>query len=122
MKSITRLSLALMMFALFSVSYLVTTVAADPQGEDTDVYESIGGVQKAPSRTTQGNYNAPNARRGQMRGQTHQGAAGTRQGGQHNIIMVIYQTRGDTNPKDAPMHHIGQIIRMIKVRQAAVTD
>ena len=28
MKSITRLSLALMMFGLFSVSYLVTTVAA----------------------------------------------------------------------------------------------
>jgi hypothetical protein len=28
MKSITRLSLALMMFALLSVSYLVTTVSA----------------------------------------------------------------------------------------------
>jgi hypothetical protein len=31
MKSITRLSLALMMFALFSISYLVTTVSAYDQ-------------------------------------------------------------------------------------------
>jgi hypothetical protein len=35
--------------------------------------------------------------------------------------MVIYQTRGDTNPKEASMHHISQIIQMIKVRQAAIT-
>ncbi len=36
-----------------------------------------------------------------------------------NIIMVTYQTRGDTNPKAT--NHIHQIIRMSKVRQAAVT-
>jgi hypothetical protein len=32
MKRITRLSLALIMFSLLSISYLATTVAADPKG------------------------------------------------------------------------------------------
>ena len=34
MRHITRLSLALMMFSLFSVSYLVTSVSADPCMEE----------------------------------------------------------------------------------------
>jgi hypothetical protein len=90
MKSITRLSLALMMFALFSISYLVTTVSADPRGN--------AGIQNkwgTPSQDApQGNYNAPNARRGQMGGQTHQGAAGTRQGGQQHYNGNLSNTRG----------------------------
>ena len=60
MKSITRLSLALMMFALFSISYLVTTVSAYDQKD----YNAPGmkknewGVRPQTSNTNPGYGNS----------------------------------------------------------------
>ena len=49
MKSITRLSLALIMFSLFSISYLVTSVSAQ-QGTNPEISPTKGG--KAPTAIT----------------------------------------------------------------------
>ena len=65
MKSITRLSLALMMFALFSISYLVTTVSADPRGNAG--IQNKWGTQ--PQNAPNGSYNAPGGRDQQFRRQ-----------------------------------------------------
>ena len=91
MKTITRLSLALMMFALFSVSYLVTTVAADPRGN--------AGLQNkwgTPSQDApQGNYNAPKNRTpGLTTGQN-------RQGGKQHYNGNLSNTRG-YQPQGSP--------------------
>ena len=56
MKSITRLSLALMMFSLFSISYLVTSVSAQgmtppgiPQADDSSRPIGEGGEGGGPA-------------------------------------------------------------------------
>ena len=49
MKSITRLSLALIMFSLFSISYLVTSVSAQ-QGTNPEISPTKGG--NAPTAIT----------------------------------------------------------------------
>jgi hypothetical protein len=58
MKSITRLSLALMMFSLFSISYLVTSVSAQgmtppgiPQADDSSRPIGEGGEAGGPAAT-----------------------------------------------------------------------
>ena len=88
MKSITRLSLALMMFALFSVSYLVTTVAADPRGNAGLKNKWGTPSQNAP----QGNYNQPKNRTpGMTTGQNRQRAQ------QQNNRQPVYNPQG-TDP------------------------
>jgi hypothetical protein len=49
-----------MMFALFSISYLVTTVSADPRGNA--FIQNKWGTQ--PQNAPQGNYNLPTHQRG----------------------------------------------------------
>ena len=61
MKSITRLSLALMMFSLFSISYLVTSVSAQgmtppriPQADDSSRPIGEGGEAGGPAAKDMG--------------------------------------------------------------------
>ena len=59
MKSITRLSLALIMFSLFSISYLVTSVSAQ-QGTNPEISPTKGGnaptaITGAPGMDPRGN-------------------------------------------------------------------
>ena len=77
MKSITRLSLALMMFALFSI--LVTTVSA--QQDHNKGIQNQWGVQPQTHRGSV--YNTPLKNKGAYN--THQGAPGTRQGYQPQV-------------------------------------
>jgi hypothetical protein len=71
MKIITRLSLALMMFALLSVSYLVTTVSA--QQDHNKGLKNQWGVQPQTHRGSV--YNTPLQNKGAYN--TNQGATGT---------------------------------------------
>ena len=86
MKSITRLSLALMMFALLSVSYLVTTVSA--QQDYNKGIKNQWGVQPQTHRGSV--YNTPLKNKGAYN--TQQGATGT-QG---------YQPQGSPNAPHRP--------------------
>ena len=55
MKSITRLSLALIMFSLFSISYLVTSVSAQDKGEaakDVDIIKNVVQIEEAAATAT----------------------------------------------------------------------
>jgi hypothetical protein len=57
MKSITRLSLALIMFSLFSISYLVTSVSAQDKGEaakDVDIIKNVVQIEEAAATATTG--------------------------------------------------------------------
>jgi len=57
MKSITRLSLALIMFSLFSISYLVTSVSAQDKGEaakDVDIIKDVVQIEEAAETATMG--------------------------------------------------------------------
>ena len=57
MKSITRLSLALIMFSLFSISYLVTSVSAQDKGEaakDVDIIKNVVQIEEAAATATMG--------------------------------------------------------------------
>ena len=101
MKSITRLSLALMMFALFSISYLVTTVSA--QQDHNKGIKNQWGVQPQTHRGSV--YNTPLQNKGAYN--THQGAPGTRQGGQQHYNnnlsnMRGYQPQGSPNAPHQP--------------------
>ena len=97
MKSITRLSLALMMFALFSISYLVTTVSA--QQDHNKGLKNQWGVQPQTQRGAF--YNTPLQNKGQYN--TRQGTQGTRRGTQgtrtqqHNSGQPVYNVQG-TDP------------------------
>ena len=98
MKSITRLSLALMMFALFSVSYLVTAVAADPRGNAGLKNKWGTSSQDAP----QGNYNEPkNRTRGMTTGSNRQGTSHYNKG---NLSSTpgAYQPQGTPNAPHRP--------------------
>ena len=56
MKSFTRLSLALMMFSLFSVSYLVTSVSANPGQETGDRMNEHGVISESTDRSVKGEW------------------------------------------------------------------
>ena len=100
MKSITRLSLALMMFALFSVSYLVTTVSAQ-QDHNRGIKNQWGVKPQTHNRTADGvtHNNLPG-----LRNNTRQGNAGSYNGNvqgtrtqQHNSGQPSYSVQG-TDP------------------------
>ena len=99
MKSITRLSLALMMFALFSVSYLVTTVSAQQDHNAPGMKKNEWGVKPQTHNST-----APGVTYNNLPGlgyNTHQGAPGTRQGGQQHYNGNLSNTRG-YQPQGSP--------------------
>mgnify|MGYP006255520563 CR=1 FL=1 len=91
MKSITRLSLALMMFALFSISYLVTTVSAQQDYNAPGMKKNEWGFVP---QTSQGRTNIPN---------THQGATGTQLQYKGGLSATRgYQPQGMTNAPHRP--------------------
>ena len=94
MKSITRLSLALMMFALFSISYLVTTVSAQPPQQDYNAPGMKKNEWGFVPQTSQGRTNIPN---------THQGATGTQLQYKGGLSATRgYQPQGMTNAPHRP--------------------
>jgi hypothetical protein len=54
MKNITRLSLALIMFSLFSISYLVASVSANPGHETGDRMNEHDVIYKSTDRSVKG--------------------------------------------------------------------
>ena len=56
MKSITRLSLALILFSLFSISYLVTSVSANPGHETGDRMNEHGVISESTDRSVKGEW------------------------------------------------------------------
>ena len=88
MKSITRLSLALMMFALFSISYLVTTVSA--QQDHNKGIKNQWGVQPQTHRGSV--YNTPLQNKGAYNGQQSNGGQQDHNSGIKNQWGVRPQT------------------------------
>ena len=98
MKSITRLSLALMMFGLFSVSYLVTSVSAQQGGYNDP---STGARMNAPQ--AQGghqDYNRPG-----MRNDAPQTTAGKRR---YNAGEVPQLPRGAAPDASGSSYNLNQ--------------
>jgi hypothetical protein len=93
MKSITRLSLALMMFALLSISYLVTTVSA--QQDHNKGIKNQWGVQPQTHRGSV--YNTPLQNKGAYN--TNQGATGTQTRGAPRVTQP--HTPDNTNEQGA---------------------
>ena len=91
MQSITRLSLALMMFALLSVSYLVTTVSA--QQDHNKGIKNQWGVKPQTQRGAV--YNTPLQNKGKYN--TRQGAQGKRYQQSINSGQPVYNVQG-TDP------------------------
>lgn len=56
MKRLTRLSLALIMFSLFSISYLVTSVSANPGHETGDRMNEHGVISESTDRSVKGEW------------------------------------------------------------------
>ena len=56
MKSIRRLSLALIMFSLFSLSYLVASVSANPGHETGDRMNEHGVISESTDRSVKGEW------------------------------------------------------------------
>ena len=56
MKRITRLTLALIMFSLFSISYLVTSVSAQPGHETGDRMNEHGVISESTDRSVKGEW------------------------------------------------------------------
>ena len=101
MKSITRLSLALMMFGLFSVSYLVTTVSAQ-QDYNKGIKNQWGVKPQTHNRTADGvtHNNLPGLRNNSRQGNGVSIYNGNVQGTrtqQHNSGQPSYNVQG-TDP------------------------
>jgi hypothetical protein len=104
MKSITRLSLALIMFALLSISYLVTTVAADPRG-NTGIQKQWG---TQPQNAPQGNYNAPRNSNGTFGSHQRGGQAGPTHGGAYGAPITPHLPEREAIDAAGSSYHLNQ--------------